>query len=145
MTNLLKSVAGIALGVGAGYILGGGAKGTIDGDLGKDLASSFLKSGLGGGGTGGQPFKVTQITPPRPRSVEELTRGQSPVPANLQPLQQMVSASPRLETALRNLYANASNTQVQEVFSKYGADVKPTIQQGRRTIVTAQPKDIEVG
>ena len=84
---------------------------------------------------------------PSPRSVKELTRGNpSQVPAQLQPIQRMVSANPQLATAMSNLYQNAQNQQVRDMFASFQTEdvVQPTLKQGRRTIVTEQPKNIQV-
>jgi hypothetical protein len=66
------------------------------------------------------------------------------MPSSLQPIQQLVSNSPRLETAMANLYNNASNQQVREMFSQYSQDMPSTLRQGRRTLTTEQPGNIQV-
>lgn len=138
--NLLKTLAPIAAGIGAGYFLGGGSMGTAGQGLAGELARSFLASQ--GRSDGSQPFTMMKVDT-RPRSVKELTRGAA-VPAQLQPVQQLVSQSPRLETAMRNLYNNGTNTQVRDMFGMYAQDMS-TLKQGRRTLATEQPKDIQVG
>lgn len=138
--NLLKTLAPIAAGIGAGYFLGGGSMSTAGEGLTGELARSFLASQ--GRSDGSQPFAMVKADA-RPRSVKELTRGAA-MPAQLQPVQQLVSQSPRLETAMRNLYNNGTNTQVRDMFGMYAQDMS-TLKQGRRTLTTEQPKDIQVG
>ena len=145
--KLLKSLAPIAIGMGAGYFLGGGTVGgAASSAVVKELASSFLTTTgfKRKDGTTQLPFKMAVA--PSPRSVKELTRGNpSQVPPQLQPIQKMISANPQLATAMSNLYQNAQNQQVRDMFASFQtADVQPTIRQGRRTIVTEQPKNIQV-
>ena len=139
--NLLKTLLPIAAGIGAGYFFGGGTAAGIDTAR---LATSFLTAT---GGGQGNPFQssTSQGLAIRPRTVKELTRGSaSTAPASLQPIQRLVSNSPRLETAMANLYNNASNQQVREMFSQYSQDASPTLRQGRRTLTTEQPGNIRV-
>lgn len=139
--NLLKTLAPIAAGIGAGYFLGGGSTGTAGEGLTGELARSFLASQ--GRSDGSQPFAMIKADARRPRPVKQLTRGAA-VPAQLQPVQQLVSQSPRLETAMRNLYSNGTNAQVRDMFGMYAQDMS-TLKQGRRTLTTEQPRDIQVG
>ena len=145
--KLLKALAPIAIGIGAGHFLGGGTLGgAASSTVVKELASSFLTAtgSKRKDGTTQLPFKMAVA--PSPRSVEELTRGNpSQVPAQLQPIQRMVSANPQLATAMSNLYENAQNKQVRDMFASFQTDVvQPTLRQGRRTIGTEQPKNIQV-
>jgi len=143
--KLLKALAPIAIGIGAGYFLGGGTVGSAASSAAvKGLASSFLTATGRKKGERQLPFQMAVA--PSPRSVEELTRGNPlQVPPQLQPIQKMVSANPQLATAMSNLYQNAQNQQVRDMFASFQtADVQPTIRQGRRTIVTEQPKNIQV-
>lgn len=138
--NLLKALAPIAAGIGAGYLFGGGGTSS---EITGELARSFLFSQGKSSKEFSAPFQAASIT--RPRRVEELTRGSpTAAPAQLRPVQQLVSNSPRLETAMLNLYQNASNAQVREMFGKYSNDMTPTLRQGRRTLAVEQPGDIEV-
>ena len=140
--NLLKTLLPIAAGIGAGYFFGGGTAAGIDTAR---LATSFLTAT--GRGEGQNPFQssTSQGLAIRPRTVKELTRGSaSAAPASLQPIQRLVSNSPRLETAMANLYNNASNQQVREMFSQYSQDMPSTLRQGRRTLTTEQPGNIKV-
>ena len=139
--NLLKTLLPIAAGIGAGYFFGGGTAAGIDTAR---LATSFLTAT--GRGEGQNPFQSSQLTL-RPRRPEELTSGSKAsmsIPPSLQPIQQLVSNSPRLETAMTNLYNNASNQQVREMFSQYSQDMPSTLRQGRRTLTTEQPGNIQV-
>ena len=141
--NLLKTLLPIAAGIGAGYFLGGGTAAGIDTAR---LATSFLTAT---GGGQGNPFQKSQQAglKLRPRRPEELTSGSKAsirMPSSLQPIQQLVSNSPRLETAMTNLYNNASNQQVREMFSQYSQDMPSTLRQGRRTLTTEQPGNIQV-
>ena len=143
--KLLKALAPIALGMGAGYFLGGGTLGGAASSAAvKGLASSFLTATGRKKGEKQLPFQMAVA--PRPRSVQELTRGSSSqVPARLQPIERMVNANPQLATAMSNLYENAQNKQVRDMFASFQTDVvQPTLRQGRRTIVTEQPKNIQV-
>ena len=139
--NLLKTLLPIAAGIGAGYFFGGGTAAGIDTAR---LATSFLTAT---GRGQGNPFQssTSQGLAIRPRTVKELTRGNtSATPASLQPIQRLVSNSPRLETAMANLYNNASNYQVREMFSQYSQDMPSNLRQGRRTLTTEQPGNIKV-
>ena len=143
--KLLKALAPIAIGIGAGYFLGGGTLGGAASSAAvKGLASSFLTATGRKKGKNQLPFQMAVA--PRPRSVQELTRGSSSqVPARLQPIERMVNANPQLATAMSNLYENAQNKQVRDMFASFQTDVvQPTLRQGRRTIVTEQPKNIQV-
>ena len=142
--KLLQQLAPIAAAMGAGYFLGGGTlSGAVSSEAAKGLATSFLATTGFGKDESRQPFKYATFE--RPRSVKQLTRGSpSAVPASLQPIERLISGSPRLETAMANLYNNASNQQVREMFSQYSQDASPTLRQGRRTLTTEQPGNIRV-
>lgn len=143
--KLLQQLAPIAAAMGAGYFLGGGTlSGAVSSEAVKGLATSFLTTtGFGKGESREQPFKYASFE--RPRSVKQITRGSpSAVPASLQPIERLISGSPRLETAMANLYNNASNQQVREMFSQYSQDASPTLRQGRRTLTIEQPGNIRV-
>ena len=142
--KLLQQLAPIAAAMGAGYFLGGGTlSGAVSSEAVKGLATSFLTTTGFDKDESRQPFKYATFE--RPRSVKQLTRGSpSAVPASLQPIERLISGSPRLETAMANLYNNASNQQVREMFSQYSQDASPTLRQGRRTLTTEQPGDIKV-
>ena len=146
--NLLKAVMPIALGLGAGYIgQSGGLAGLKENPLAQKLSKSFLsmqgKLDADGNAIRSNPFQTAQANI-RPRSVQELTRGGGQTPAQIAPMQQIVASSPRLETAVSNLYQTASNAQVKEMFGMYSQDIPATLRQGRRTIQTKQPGDIQV-
>lgn len=143
--KLLKALAPIAIGIGAGYFLSGGTLGgAASSATVKGLASSFLTATGREKGQRQLPFQMAVA--PRPRSIQELTRGSpSQVPEQLQPIQKMITTNPQLATAMSNLYQNAQNQQVRDMFASFQTtDVQPTIRQGRRTIVTEQPKNIQV-
>lgn len=146
--SLLKTALNIAAAVGGGYIASTGAGSDlfsgIKNDTTKKLAQSFLiATGKGGEGADSRPFASAPEV--RPRSVSELTRlSPSTAPANLQPVQQMLAANPRLETAVANLSQSATNAQVQELFAMYSQQQSPTLRQGRKTISIEQPGNIQV-
>ena len=67
------------------------------------------------GGSGGEQQQQGFVAP-RPRSVQELTRGQPTRPVTLNPIQRLVEGSPAVKSSMRYLAeGNASNIDVMRI------------------------------
>jgi len=150
MNNLLAAL----IPIGMSMIMGGGGQQTqtgstasnIVGKQGMDLGESFLIS-MGAmkgpeGMSGVQPFRAPEAG--RPRSVQELTRGQPATRAmRMDPVQRMIQSDARVASAVAKMMSESTNPQMVDFRSKYAT--RATAQQGRRTLGTKQPGDIKVG
>ena len=118
--NLLKSLLPIAAMAGLQYYQqgGGATAATVSA-----TAQSFLHST--------DPERGRQVFGSAPvvksRSAAELAAGSRRATeyARLDPIQRVVVAEPRVETAMNNLLQNARNPNIIDFFSKYGT-VQPT-------------------
>ena len=117
--NLLKSLLPIAAMAGLQFF----SKGSVNPATTGQLAASFLDST--------DPQKGRQVFGSAPvvqsRSAAELAAGSRRATeyARLDPIQRVVVAEPRVETAMNNLLQNARNPNIIDFFSKYGT-VQPT-------------------
>ena len=116
---------------------------TGKGDTGKDLANALLKS-TGfldvEGKTVGSVF--SQAPEARPRTAAELAAGSRKASqVQLSPQSQLVMNNPKLATRIPDFIRNSSNPQMADFRAKH---MPLTVQQGRKTLVTPQPKDIKV-
>ena len=117
--NLLKSLLPIAAMAGLQYF----SQGSVNPATTGQLAASFLDST--------DPQKGRQVFGSAPvvqsRSAAELAAGSRRATeyARLDPIQRVVVAEPRVETAMNNLLQNARNPNIIDFFSKYGT-VQPT-------------------
>lgn len=113
------------------------------GDTGKGLANALLKS-TGfldvEGNTVGSVF--SQAPEARPRTAAELAAGSRQASqVQLSPQSQLVVNNPKLATRIPDFIQNSSNPQMADFRAKH---MPLTVQQGRKTLVTPQPKDIKV-
>ena len=81
---------------------------------------------------------------PRPRSVQELTRGSAPGArlAAASPTQRILQSDSRLEEAALRMMTASNNAEMRRFVDKYVP--QRTIAQGRKTIAAPTPKDIDV-
>ena len=128
-----------------GDLLLGGASQTKagKGDTGKDLANALLKStgflDAKGAATGSV---FSQAPEARPRTAAELAAGSRQASqVQLSPQSQLVMNNPKLATRIPDFIQNSSNPQIADFRAKH---VPLTVQKGRKTLVTPQPKDIKV-
>ena len=150
--NLLTALIPIGLSViaGGGFgqqpQTGSKASSFITGNLGKDLAESFLlSSGMveekGGALTKGPFGGAPEI--PRARSVQELTRGSPAVRAGGgDPVRALIQSDPRVSSAVQRMMTESSHPQMADFRSKYAT--RATVQQGRKTLAVEQPGKIKV-
>jgi hypothetical protein len=140
-TTVLASMIPIGLDLITGS--GPGAK-AGEGDVGKDLAKTFLKStGFLAPKEGEAVGSVFSMAPEaRPRTAGELAAGsRQAAQVKLSPQAQLVLNNPKLATKLPNFIQNSTNPQMADFRAKH---VPLTVQQGRKTLATPQPKDIRV-
>ena len=140
-TTLLASLIPIGLDLALGG--GPGAKGG-KGDMGKELAKSFLQStGFLGQKPGQEVGKVFAMAPDvRPRTAGELAAGSRQASqVKLSPQAQLVMNNPKLASRLPDFIQNSTNPQMSDFRAKH---VPLTVQQGRKTLATPQPKEIRV-
>ena len=140
-TTLLASLIPIGLDMITGS--GPGAKGG-KGDVGKQLAQSFLQStGILGQKAGQEVGSVFAMAPEaRPRTAGELAAGSRQASqVQLSPQAQLVMNNPKLATRLPDFIQNSTNPQMADFRAKH---VPMTVQQGRKTLATPQPKEIRV-
>ena len=114
------------------------------GDTGKDLANALLKStgflAPGEGEAVGSVF--SQAPEARPRTAAELAAGSRKASqVQLSPQAQLVMNNPKLATRLPDFIQNSTNPQMADFRAKH---VPMTVQQGRKTLATPQPKEIRV-
>ena len=140
-TTLLASLIPIGLDMVTGS--GPGAKGG-KGDVGKQLAQSFLQStGVVGQTKGQQVGSVFSMAPEaRPRTAAELAAGSRQASqVQLSPQAQLVMNNQKLATKIPQFIQNSTNPQIADFRAKH---VPMTVQQGRKTLATPQPKEIRV-
>ena len=140
-TTLLASMIPIGLDLAFGG--GPGAK-AGQGDMGKELAKTFLKStGFLAPAEGEAVGSVFSMAPEaRPRTAAELAAGsRQATKVQLSPQAQLVMNNPKLASKLPNFIQNSTNPQIADFRAKH---VPLTVQQGRKTLATPQPKDIRV-
>jgi hypothetical protein len=140
-TTLLASLIPIGLDMITGS--GPGAKGG-KGDVGKQLATTFLKStGFLAPAKGEAVGSVFAMAPEaRPRTAAELAAGSRQASqVQLSPQAQLVMNNPKLATRLPDFIQNSTNPQMADFRAKH---VPMTVQQGRKTLATPQPKEIRV-
>lgn len=118
-----------------------GSGGVMSGFI-KKGAQQFLKSqGIGPGqDREGQYFQPTEMG--RPRSVQELTRGQATGRVELSPIQRQLYSNPAVRQAAERLI-QSNNNHMQNLRAASGV-VDPTLKGGRRTIVTETPELTEI-
>ena len=142
-TTLLASLIPIGLDMITGS--GPGAKGG-KGDVGKQLAQSFLQStGILGQKSGQEVGSVFAMAPEaRPRTAGELAAGsrQATTTPKMDPIQRIVQSDPRLTSAINKMFTESSNQQMRDFTAKFA--VRATTPQGRKTLATKQPGDIKV-
>ena len=142
--------------IGLSMIAGGGfgqqpqtgskASALVSGNLGKDLAESFLLSsgvlGEKGGSITKGPFSGAPEIP-RARSVQELTRGNPVVRGRGgDPVRSLIQSDPRVSSAVQRMMTESSHPQMADFRSKYAT--RATVQQGRKTLAVEQPGKIKV-
>ena len=140
-TTLLASLIPIGLDMITGS--GPGAKGG-KGDVGKQLAQSFLQStGVVGQTKGQEVGSVFSMAPEaRPRTAGELAAGSRKASqVQLSPQAQLVMNNQKLATKIPQFIQNSTNPQIADFRAKH---VPMTVQQGRKTLATPQPKEIRV-
>ncbi len=81
---------------------------------------------------------------PRARSVQELTRGSARGAslAAASPAQRILQSDSRLEEAALRMMTQSTNSEMNRFVDKYAP--QRTIAQGRKTVATPQPRDIDV-
>lgn len=150
--NLLTALIPIGLSIiaGGGFgqqpQTGSKASSFITGNLGKDLAESFLLSsgmvGEKGGNITRGPFEGGGDIP-RARSVQELTRGSPAVGGGGgDPVRSLIQSDPRVSSAVQRMMSESSHPQMTDFRSKYAT--RATVQQGRKTLAVEQPGNIKV-
>ena len=113
--NLLKSLLPIAA-IAAGTYFGGGTGGATA----MKLADTFLTAGGRNKDKPGPAFGAAPTIRPTPLGQMNLASRGSQVPAQMNPIQQVMQSDPRLESAIVNLLNSARNQQVIDMFSKHG-------------------------
>ena len=140
-TTLLASMIPIGLDMITGS--GPGAK-AGQGDVGKQLAQTFLKStGFLAPAEGEAVGSIFSMAPEaRPRTAAELAAGsRQATKVQLSPQAQLVMNNPKLASKIPQFIQNSTNPQIADFRAKH---VSPTLQQGRKTLAPPQPKEIRV-
>ena len=140
-TTLLASMIPIGLDMITGS--GPGAK-AGQGDVGKQLAQTFLKStGFLAPAEGEAVGSIFSMAPEaRPRTAAELAAGsRQATKVQLSPQAQLVMNNPKLASKIPQFIQNSTNPQMADFRAKH---VSPTLQQGRKTLAPPQPKEIRV-
>ena len=140
-TTLLASLIPIGLDMITGS--GPGAK-AGQGDVGKQLAQTFLKStGFLAPAEGEAVGSIFSMAPEaRPRTAAELAAGsRQATKVQLSPQAQLVMNNPKLASKIPQFIQNSTNPQIADFRAKH---VSPTLQQGRKTLAPPQPKEIRV-
>ena len=140
-TTLLASMIPIGLDMITGS--GPGAK-AGQGDVGKQLAQTFLKStGFLAPAEGEAVGSIFSMAPEaRPRTAAELAAGsRQATKVQLSPQAQLVMNNPTLASKIPQFIQNSTNPQMADFRAKH---VSPTLQQGRKTLAPPQPKEIRV-
>ena len=149
--NLLTALIPIGLSIiaGGGFgqqpQTGSKASALVSGNLGTNLAESFLLSS-GVMNTDKQitkgPFSGAPEIP-RARSVQELTRGSPAVRGGGgDPVRSLIQSDPRVSSAVQRMMTESSHPQMADFRSKYAT--RATVQQGRKTLAVEQPGNIKV-
>tara|TARA_B100000424_G_scaffold249696_2_gene223829 strand:- start:109 stop:549 length:441 start_codon:yes stop_codon:yes gene_type:complete len=128
-----------------GDLLSGGASQTKagKGGTGKDLANALLTStgflDAKGDATGSV---FSQAPEARPRTAAELAAGSRKASqVQLSPQSQLVMNNEKLAVRIPDFLQNSTNPQMADFRAKH---MPLTVRQGRKTLVTPQPKDIKV-
>ena len=141
-TTLLASMIPIGLDLAFGG--GPGAKGG-EGDMGKELAKTFLKStGFLKPAEGDKAVgSIFSMAPEQSyRTAAELAAGsRQATKVQLSPQAQLVMNNPKLATKLPDFIQNSTNPQIADFRAKH---VSPTVPQGRKTLAPPPPKEIRV-
>lgn len=118
-----------------------GTGGNMSGFIKKGAAALLKSQGIGSGQERqGQVFQVPEMG--RPRSVQELTRGQSVGRVELSPIQRQLYSNPAVRQAAERLI-QSNNSHITNLRAATG-NVTPTLKAGRRTIVTETPELTEI-
>ena len=118
-----------------------GTGGNMSGFIKKGAASLLKSQGIGSGQERqGQVFQVPEMG--RPRTIKELTRGQSVGRVELSPIQRQLYSNPAVRQAAERLI-QSNNSHMQNLRAATGV-VNPTLKSGRRTIVTETPELTEI-
>ena len=140
-TTLLASM----IPIGLDMITGSGPGATAgQGDVGKQLAQTFLKStGFLAPAEGEAVGSIFSMAPEaRPRTAAELAAGsRQATKVQLSPQAQLVMNNPKLASKIPQFIQNSTNPQIADFRAKH---VSPTLQQGRKTLAPPQPKEIRV-
>ena len=139
LASMIPMVADLVMGSGPGAKAG-------QGDVGKELATTFLKStGFLAPAKGEAVGSVFSMAPEaRPRTAGELAAGsrQATTTPKMDPIQRIVQSDPRLTSAINKMFTESSNQQMRDFNAKFV--VRATTPQGRKTLATKQPGDIKV-
>lgn len=120
-------------------LIGSGGQANLQGFI-KKGAQMYLK-GTGAGDQGGY-FQAPEINiRERPRSVQELTRGQAVGQVQLSDIQRTLYSMPEVQRAAQMMQAS-SNSHVANLRAATG--VEQTIRQGRKTLATETPELREI-
>tara|TARA_R100001510_G_C7553534_1_gene136347 strand:+ start:220 stop:663 length:444 start_codon:yes stop_codon:yes gene_type:complete len=137
LASMIPMVADLVMGSGPGAKAG-------QGDVGKELATTFLKStGFLAPAKGEAVGSVFSMAPEaRPRTAAELAAGSRQASqVQLSPQAQLVMNNQKLATKIPQFIQNSTNPQIADFRAKH---VPMTVQQGRKTLATPQPKEIRV-
>jgi hypothetical protein len=120
-------------------LIGSGGQANLSGFI-KKGAQMYLK-GTGAGDEGGY-FQAPDINiRERPRSVEELTRGQAVGQVQLSDIQRTLYSMPEVQRAAQMLQSS-NNSHIANLRAATG--VEQTIRQGRKTLATETPELREI-
>jgi len=137
LASMIPMVADLVMGSGPGAKAG-------QGDVVKELATTFLKStGFLAPAKGEAVGSVFSMAPEaRPRTAAELAAGSRQASqVQLSPQAQLVMNNQKLATKIPQFIQNSTNPQIADFRAKH---VPMTVQQGRKTLATPQPKEIRV-
>ena len=137
LASMIPMVADLVMGSGPGAKVG-------QGDMGKELAKTFLKStGFLAPAEGEAVGSVFSMAPEvRARTAAELAAGsRQATQVKLSPQAQLVLNNPKLASKLPNFIQNSTNPQMADFRAKH---VSPTVSQGRKTLAPPPPKVIKV-
>jgi len=137
LASMIPMVADLVMGSGPGAKAG-------QGDVGKELATTFLKStGFLAPAKGEAVGSVFSMAPEQSyRTAAELAAGsRQATKVELSPQAQLVMNNQKLATKIPQFIQNSTNPQIADFRAKH---VSPTLQQGRKTLPPPQPKEIRV-
>jgi hypothetical protein len=121
-------------------LIGSGGSFNLSGFIKKGADVYMKSSGLGAGGERqGQYFQAPAL--PRPRSVQELTRGQAVGQVQLTDIQRTLYSMPEVQRAAQMLQSS-NNSHIANLRAATG--VEQTIRQGRKTLATETPELREI-